>query len=167
MSSYRWGINYSSNTLQQITLLTVFFQERKGLYTSSQLRTQMFLSLGCCLCVCLKTVRIFTALYLYVMPVDPKVMKCCFVIETDFRPQFFIFCTVFTKISRHTTLLTCVMQQYWQSIRPESKVFSHNSLWYIQLRASLTFWLPWTLQISQLDVMCYVHSYLVGLNSSP
>jgi hypothetical protein len=41
------------------------------------------------------------------------------------------------------------------NVWPESMVFPHTCLWYIQLVASLTFRLPWTLQISLLDMMCY------------
>jgi hypothetical protein len=69
--------------------------------------------------------------------------------------SFAIQSLMFTNISRHTALLSCVMLQYWQYVWPESKVFPHTCLWYTQLMSSLTFWLPWTLQISLLDVMCY------------
>jgi hypothetical protein len=91
-------------------------------------------------------------------------MKCCIVAETDFWQECFIFCNMVhhgpAKFKTYHPVIWCYVLQYLQSVRPESKAFSknflHSWLWYIQLAASLTCWLPWTSLISlPITINCF------------
>jgi hypothetical protein len=102
-------------------------------------------------------------------------MKCCFVAETDFWRECFIFCNMVhcvpTEFRTYHSVIWFYVLQHLQLVREESKAFlknfPHTRFWYIQLVACQHVdFLNFAVKPAEHNQL-FPYSYLVSLNSSP